>query len=412
MKKNEQWQLAVVGAGASGLIAAVRAAQEMKKAGQPVSVLVLEGSAKPGRKLLATGNGKCNLTNMNAAPASYFGSRGASRVLQAVSPARVRSYFQALGLLTKEDDMGRVYPVNEQASAVLGCLLNACEELGVEVRCGGAVTALQREKNGFSIKLSTGETLCAARVLLACGGKAAPNLGCGDNAPNLARSLGHTVTERTPALVRLLAPEVPAALKGVRTKAAVTLQLENAPAVSSEGEVIFGAGSVSGICVMQLSRAVAAQKGKTALVLDLLPEMEEGALRGFLLCLCEEHPLLPAARILDGVLPGKLNTEVLRRCGVKTDGLCREIPRKQLASLAHGCKAFALKITGTGDWADAQVTAGGVPLTELSLPQMASRCCPGLFITGELCDVDGDCGGYTLHWAWATGLLAGEAAAR
>lgn len=405
-------QVAVVGAGASGLMAAVRAAQEMKKAGRPVSVLVLEGSAKPGRKLLATGNGKCNLTNMNAAPAAYFGSRGAGRVLQTVSPARVRGVFQSLGLLTKADEMGRVYPVNEQAAAVLGCLLTACEELGVEVRCGGAVTSVRREKDGFALGLSTGETLAARRLVMACGGKAAPNLGCGDNAPNLVKSLGHTVTDRAPALVRLLTPEVPAALKGVRAKANVTLFLNNAPAGEAVGEVIFGAGSLSGICVMQLSRAVACQKGSAALALDFLPEMDEGALRGFLLRLCEEHPAFPAARLLDGVLPAKLTTEVLRRCGIRGEGKCKDIPRKQLGALAHGCKAFVLKITGTGDWADAQVTAGGVPLTELSLPQMASRCCPGLFITGELCDVDGDCGGYNLHWAWATGMLAGEAAAR
>ena len=404
-------QVVVAGAGASGLMAAISAAREMKKAGRPVSVLVLEGSAKPGRKLLATGNGKCNLTNMNAAPAAYFGSRGAGRVLQAVSPARVRAFFQSLGLLTKADEMGRVYPVNEQAAAVLQCLLHACEELGVEVRCGAALTSVQKEKQGFSLGLSTGEKLTAGRLILACGGKAAPNLGCGDNAPNLAKSLGHTVTQRVPALVRLLAPEVPAALKGVRTKARVTLHLNGAAAGETEGEVIFGAGSLSGICVMQLSRAVACQKGKAALSLDLLPDMEEGALRGFFLRFCEDHPAFPAEKLLDGVLPAKLSTEVLRRCGVK-NGTCRELSRKLLGALAHGCKQFELNITGTGDWADAQVTAGGVPLTELSLPQMASRCCPGLFITGELCDVDGDCGGYNLHWAWATGMLAGEAAAR
>ena len=412
MKKAEKTvQVAVVGAGASGLMAAVRAAQSMKQAGRLVSVLVLEGCARPGRKLLATGNGKCNLTNMNAGPGAYFGSAGVQRVLQAVPPARVRAVFHSLGLLTRADSEGRVYPVNEQASAVLGCLLNACEELGVEILCGTAVTSVCRKENGFSLGLFNGEERLARRVILACGGKAAPSLGCGDNAPGLVRSLGHMVTPRAPALVRLLAPEVPAALKGVRVRACARLLQNGTLTGETRGEVIFGAGSVSGICIMQLARQVSCGKEKEAqLWLDLLPEMEEEELCAFLAQLCREHPELPAEKLLDGVLSARLAGEVLGRSGIQ-GGTCGRVTPSQRKAAARHCKAFGLRVTGTGGWADAQVTAGGVPLKELELPRMASRCCPGLYVTGELCDVDGDCGGYNLHWAWATGLLAGDAAA-
>ena len=414
MKKEAIYQVAVVGAGASGLAAAVRCAQVQRETGQKVSVLVLEGSAKPGRKLLATGNGKCNLTNLSAVQAGYHGDvHPAAAVLQACPPARVRAWFRTLGLLTKADEAGRVYPCNEQASAVLDCLCAALEDLGGTLCCGAAVTRICRENDSFALFCGEEQVFHAGRVILAGGGLASPKLGCGSDAAKLAVSLGHTVTPRFPALVRLISPEIPAALKGVRVKTEVSLLDSGKPLAQAAGEAIFGAGSLSGICVMQVSR-LAAQRGKSGgkltLSMDLLPDLQEKALADWMHTLAGAHPAWPAARLLAGVLPTKLGPEVLRRCRVTRT--CGELNRRDLAALAHAVKHFTLKIEGTGNWDDAQVTAGGVPFGELNVPAMASRRCPGLFITGELVNLDGDCGGFNLQWAWATGLSAGEAAAR
>lgn len=412
MKKEMIYQVAVIGAGASGLAAAVRCAQVQHEAGKPVSVLVLEGSAKPGRKLLATGNGKCNLTNLAAAQTGYHGdTHPAAGVLQACPPARVRAWFRSLGLLTKADEAGRVYPCNEQASAVLACLCDALEELGGDLRCEMAVTRLERKNEGFEIGCAN-QNFRARQVILAGGGLAAPKLGCGSDAASLALALGHTVTRRFPALVRLISSKIPAALKGARVKTEVSLLESGKVLAKSSGEAIFGAGSVSGICVMQLSR-LAAQREKNAkltLSMDLLPDLQEKALTDWLQMFAGAHTAMPSNRLLTGALPSRLAVEVLHRC--RLPRVCGDCKRRDLAALAYTIKHFTFQIEGVGDWDDAQITAGGVPLGELYLPSMASRRCPGFFITGELCNLDGDCGGFNLQWAWATGLLAGEAAAR
>ena len=221
----ERWDVVVVGAGASGLMAAQAAARTLKAQGQPGAVLLVEGNPKPGKKLLATGNGRCNLTNLEASLPHYHGDGAlAAPLLEEYTPQRILEEFEALGLLCRADSEGRVYPRSLQAAAVLQALRGACEEAGAILRCGWGVTGIRREEGGFRLENSQGEALWAARCVLACGGKASPKHSFSEGGYRLAQGLGHRVTSLRPSLTGLQSPKkCLRSLKGMRVRAAVSL---------------------------------------------------------------------------------------------------------------------------------------------------------------------------------------------
>lgn len=396
----------VVGAGAAGLLAAARLGE---------GALLLDANPKPGKKLLATGNGRCNLTHDPIDPAHYHGDvSAAAPLLAAFSATRVREEFRTLGLLTRPDSEGRCYPNSLQAASVLQALWAACEESGVATRWEARVTALTRGKAGFTCTLSTGETFTAPRVVLATGGKASPQHG-GGRGYDLARSLGHTVTPLTPSLTPLRTPDkLCRALKGQRCRAQVTLTHGGEALYTESGEVIFGDGQLSGICVFDLSARLREQ-GFTpgapgwAVTLDPLPDLSLPDLTAYLTDLACRRPSLPAGELFSGAMNLRLGSELVKRAGLPRELPASQLSPAQLELAARTAKAVTLPITGPGDWDSAQVTAGGVPLAQVDPRTLESRKCPGLYLLGELLDLDGDCGGYNLHWAWATALAAAEA---
>lgn len=395
---------AVIGAGASGLAAALRAA------GIPGGVTVLEGNAKPGKKLLATGNGRCNLTNEVISPEHYHGDvRFAAPVLNAWPAARVRRAFLRLGLLTRADGQGRVYPNSLQAASVAEALLSACREQEISIECGCPVERILPVKGGFLLFAGGGERF-VRRCVLACGAKASPKHSTGSGY-ELARSLGHTVTPLAPSLTgfRTL-DKLPRALKGVRCKARAALCREGRELYGESGEVIFGENSISGICVMNLSARVRelGEKG-LSLRLDLLEDFSREEVAAYLRDFCGSHPGRRAGELFSGALPSRLGWELVRRMDWNPERRLWELSPKELEHAARRAKAFSIPVSLSPDWEQAQCTAGGVPLNEIDPETMESRICPGLYLTGELLDLDGDCGGYNLHWAWATGFTAGEA---
>lgn len=390
---------AVVGCGAAGLAAAL-AAQG--------GVLLLEACEKPARRLLATGNGRCNLSNLDISPKHYHGDVSlAEPFLNRWPSDRVTDFFQGLGLLTCADGEGRVYPLNRQAAAVRDALLEACKESGVRTEYGFRVEKLSREKSGFLLTDAAGRTVRAKNVVLACGGRASPKLS-GGSGYELARSLGHTVTPLSPSLVGLAVPQkLSRPLKGMRCKARASLCREGREVYSESGEVIFGDGSVSGICVMNLSaRLRGLPPGKLSLRLDLLESLSPSSLEAYLSDLCLRFPLRPAEELFSGCLNLRVGRELVRLLGFSEKSLGGLDPG-EISAAGKLAKGFTLPVSGTAGWEQAQVTAGGVPLGEVNLRRMESRVCRGLYLCGELLDLDGDCGGFNLHWAWATGLTAG-----
>lgn len=398
-----RYRAAVIGAGASGMAAALAASQGTGE------VVLLEGNPKPGKKLLATGNGRCNLTNRHITPEHYHGDTALAVEFLAQWPAgRVERFFRDLGLLTRADGEGRVYPRSLQAAAVLQALWSACEAAGVELLCGFRVEKAEAKPGGFRIAGADGREVFAQNLVLACGGQASPKHSAGSGY-ELAKSFGHSVTRLSPSLVGLAVPDkLTRSLKGMRCKARAALCRGSRELCAESGEVIFGQGSVSGICVMNLSAHMRGQSnGSLSLRLDLAEELTAAELEAHLQNLCARYPDDPASELFAGVLNLRVGQELVKSLGWGGARLS-QMNREKLRQAVQAVKGFTLPVLGTLDWDQAQVTAGGVPLREVDITTMESLRQKGLYLTGELLNLDGDCGGYNLHWAWATGLTAGD----
>ena len=402
----------VIGGGAAGLAAAITAARESPAA----RVTVLERMDRVGKKILATGNGRCNLTNMGASFAHFYSSdKGAlKRALEGMTPASVVDFFASLGLLCQEEDEGRVYPYCKQASMVLDVLLQALERLNITVQCSCAVTGIGRNKGKFAVKTADGQTLNADAVILTCGGKAAPKLGSDGSGYGLAKAVGHSCTALYPALVAFQCDmNGLGSLKGIRAEAGLTLLAGNHLLGQEVGEVQFTEYGLSGIPAMQLSgRLSRLRKGEkcTALV-DLFPTWEHEALFRNLKTRQKTQETLE--NLLLGTIHKRLAYAVLKSAGLQPlSRPAASLTPAELHRLADTLKAWPFPVTGTQGWDNAQVTGGGIPLAEIDSITMESKTQPGLYLAGEVLDVAGDCGGFNLHWAWCSGIRAGKAAAK
>lgn len=401
------YDAAVVGAGASGLAAAVTAARS------GVRAALLEAAEKPGRRLLATGNGRCNLTNLHISPQAYHGDTAlAAPLFQAWPGQRVRDWFQDLGLLTRADGEGRVYPYSLQAAAVLRALLSACQDLGAELLCGFSVSEIRRVPEGFLLAGEDGRRILARRCLLAGGGAASPKLSAG-SVYGLAQGLGHTVTKLSPSLTGLRTPaRLTRPMKGLRCRARAALCQGNRELAAESGEVIFGDGSVSGICVMNLSACLRGLPGgRVSLRLDLAEDLDSSRLAAYLEAVREQLPARPAWELFDGLLNLRIGQELAKSLGWAHERNMGSLTAAELARAVKLLKGFSLPVEGPLGWENAQCTAGGVPLAQVDMETLQSRRVPGLYLSGELLDLDGDCGGFNLHWAWITGITAGRSLA-
>lgn len=411
-----QYDLAVIGGGAAGLMTAITYAREMRRQKKRVSAVLLEGNAKVGKKLLATGNGRCNLTNTGADIAHYHGDTAAlASVLEKTDVAKVLQQFEDLGLICVEETEGRVYPASKQAMTVVELLKTACNEGGVVTQTDSSVTTVKREAGEFLIKMENGKPIRARQIVLATGGLAASKHSCLTNGYELAKSLGHTTTHCRPALTKLrISDKLPEKLAGVRCGAEVTLRLENRVLGERQGEVQFTKEGVSGICVMDLSSLAGEVENGASPVLQLnfLPDRTAEWLIHYLRNFCRRYPQLDSGSLLTGLLHVKLGRELVRRCNIDPKASLHTLRDPQLKQVADTVRCLRLPVIGTADFAGAQVTAGGVPLAEVDTRDFSSRVCPGLYLCGELLNINGDCGGFNLHFAWLTGLAAGRSAAR
>ena len=396
--------VAVIGGGASGIMAALTAAEDPEN-----RVLLLERQQRIGRKLLATGNGRCNLTNTGAELENYHGEQRdfALPALEKFPPAAVLAFFEELGLLTVEEYGGRVYPLSNSANSVLDVLRFQLEKAGVEVRTACPVRTLRREKRGYTVVTDEAE-LSADAVIVACGGAAGEKLGGVMDGYELLKPLGHKRTALRPALVQLRTEaDYPRALKGIRVQARLRLLSGGELLGESRGELQFTDNGVSGPAAFDLSRAVSAGGEGLRLQIRLLPLEEEAAL-ALLKKRRERFPALEAAELFTGMLQNRLGRMLVRYAGIEQTKPLGALSDRELERALGAAMAFTLKVLGTEDFGHAQVTAGGVRTAGFNPETLESWFCPGLFVCGELLDIDGDCGGYNLQWAWASGRLAGR----
>ncbi len=401
----KKYDAVVIGGCAAGMVAAIIA----KRKNPQLNIAIIEKLPRLGKKILATGNGRCNLTNLNATSADYTNPQFVKTVFGKFSPEKVVEFFESTGLLTYSDSEGRVYPRSNMAASVLDALRFEIEALGIDVICDTAVTDIKKTKSGFAVNNSTE----CRRLLLATGGKASPSQGSDGSGYVLAKSLGHSVTELYPSLVPLTVNGNVKALKGVRARN-VRLTLKNSRELKTTcGELLFTDNGISGIAAMELAaeaeRSVESVKQKTFTFVDFLPDMKEKELVDYLFKIKNIKGMCSVDMLFAGVLPKAIGIEICKAEKLyKQDKTISRLSRENIIALAKKAKNYELEISGTKGFANAQVTSGGVAVHEINSETMESKLCKGLYFAGELIDVDAGCGGYNLQWAFASGLLAGE----
>lgn len=407
MKKRH---IIIVGGGASGLVAAISAARE------GANVTIVEQKEKLGKKILSTGNGRCNLTNEYMNEDCFRGDDVpvVSKVLKQFGYQETISFFEELGVILKERH-GYVYPITEQAGTILDVLCMEINHLGVYVRLGESVTSIQKSERSFAVN-TTRDTLHCDAVILATGGKAAPVLGSDGSGYTLAKSFGHHLSPVVPGLVQLIGKgHFYKQVSGVRTLAKVSLYLNEKLICEDTGELQLTNFGISGIPVFQISRYAAKglyEKQSVMAELDFLPNMSDKEYEAFLSKRIQVQGYKTAEEFLTGIFNKKLIGLLLKASRIDIDTATSDVTEEQLKKLLYVSKHFRIEIQDTNGFEQAQVCAGGVCTSEIHAHTMESIYTNGLYLTGELLDIDGMCGGYNLQWAWSTGYIAGKHAAK
>lgn len=403
-------KIGIIGAGASGIFAAITAAK------QGAEVTLIEKKDRVGKKILATGNGKCNFTNisMNATDFRSQSSNIYSDFISQYNENKVISFFHELGMLTKIKN-GYCYPRSEQASTVLDLLRLQLKIHKISVLTEHYPISISKKKKNFEILLENQEKLYFDRIILACGSFAGEKKRDDFTGYTYAKKLGHTLVPVVPALVQVRAKGKDfKSISGVRCDANISLYINDSFIAEEFGELQLTDYGISGIPVFQLSRYVSYgiyEKKKITAQIDFLPEYTIEDWISFALKKWKSSSKdMNAEEFFQGFLNKKLNMMFLKQGGIKAETALKELKFSHLEQVLCNMKKWNIEIEGTNPYENAQVCAGGVSLDEITL-QMESKIVPGLYFAGELIDVDGRCGGYNLQWAWTSGYLAGKNAA-
>ena len=396
----------VIGAGASGLMAAISAARE------GAQVTILEAMEKPAKKLLMTGNGRCNLTNLDFSRKDCYRGSDPSfwqQVYTQFDEKQTMAFFEEMGLLLQKRGNG-VYPLTDQASSVVDRLLLEVQKLRIKLKCQEKVIRMENHGGRWQIFTQSWH-YDADAVILACGSRSVPAIGSDGSGYELAKMEGHTIVQPLPALVPLKCREkFVKKLAGLRTRADITMYItdkngSHTATYTESGELQWTEYGISGIVVFQLSRyaAYALQQGsKVQVQIDCLPSVKKEILYTILEKKIPEESITDA---LTGIIPKKMIPVILELCQIKKASARPDA--EKLQEICRTIKQLSVLVTGTRSFDQAQVCAGGVATGEICPATMESRKKRGLYITGELLDVDGICGGYNLQWAWSTGYIAG-----
>ncbi|QIB68977.1 aminoacetone oxidase family FAD-binding enzyme [Aminipila butyrica] len=409
---NIFFDICVVGGGASGLAAAISSLEE----NPTLRVCILEKKEDVGKKLQATGNGRCNITNADCSEVEL-----------------VKSFLHSSGILLTEEEEGRLYPRSGQASSVVELLKWRAKKLNVTIFTSCQVLNMEKvsletedgqEEDGFYVLVDCASekiTIPCKKVVLACGGKAAPQFGTTGDGYAIAKSFGHTISKLHPVLMPIQCEGIDPVLKGVRAKGRVAL-LKGEELVAEElGEVQFTEDGLSGICIFNLSRHLVLEpEGEERLEeafrnyrveMDFLPDMEEDEVIEFLKERRFLLAVLPKEVYLDSILPAKLGRQIMEEVVGENQATAGSLTYEGIEEIAMLLKSSRYTVTGAKGWREAQCTGGGIPLGEVCPNTMQSQREPGLYLAGEMLDYDGPCGGYNLQHAWLTGIKAGRGAA-
>ena len=392
----------VIGGGASGMVAALSAAENTD-----IQVLLLERQGRVGRKLLATGNGRCNLSNIHACGSTYHGEDPSfcEYALQKFGPQETLSWFGNLGLYTVTEDSGRVYPYSDQANSVVDVLRFSLEKPNITVHTDFEVRKIKALERGFSVCSGEEDVYCD-KLIIACGGLAGTKLGGTMSGYKLLCKLGHSSTRLRPTLVQLKSdwPMLPG-LKGVRTNCHAAIYRDGNLFSESKGELQFTDYGLSGPVIFEISRDVCATSGNWYCKLDFMPGLSSRELCEYIQKRKDTN--LTAQDLFTGMLHNRLGRVLIQAASIALHMPCADLSDDQIMLLVNCVKGFEVHLTEPMGMDHAQVTAGGIRTNQFDPKTMESQLIPGLYACGEVLDIDGDCGGYNLQWAWSSGRLAG-----
>lgn len=402
-------KIVIIGAGASGLVSAIFAAKHGNE------VIVLEKNPICGKKILATGNGRCNFWNEDQSFRHYRSSNleEVKKVLSTSNKEKILKFFKNIGIEPKIKN-GYYYPFSNQAITMQKALLLEAEKANVKIKTKKEVINVKKVKNKFEIYIKDGSKIVSDTVILSTGSKAAPKTGSDGFGYEICKKFHHSIVKPLPALVQLKANEdFLKQWEGIRAEVKITLYENNKKLAEEKGEIQLTNYGISGICVFNLSGRVArglAENKKEIVEINFLEELNIKTQNEFLQWMNHRDKILKnrtISELLEGVLNYKLVDVLLKKAKINKQIAWKKLTNQEKQNLAKNIVAFDLNIIGTNSFDNAQVCSGGVPLSEINTNTMESKKVDGLFLTGEILDVDGDCGGYNLEWAWITGMIAG-----
>jgi len=396
-------KIAIIGAGASGLVAAIVAARRGAK------IHVYEKNNKIGKKILATGNGRCNVTNQHIELSNYHGSKPSfvNPAINHFNASTCKAFFAELGVELVEGQRGRLYPRSLQSSSIVELLVYECKRLHVEFFLETKVESISKNSKGFSLHVE-GKSLRVDKVLVATGGLAMPTLGSCDSGYEFAKIFGHTIVPTHPSLVQLVCKEDLKPISGVKVEGSIEVYEDGQTKTHASGDILFTNYGISGSAILDISRVVSHSllyKRALHVKIDLLPEYSKEQLKNLLKKRQKHSNGKSVALWLDGFINSKLARFIEKSLHVKSSD---DLNNKELTKLVYILKNITLHVDDTKGFKTAEVTAGGVNTQDINSQTMESKLQRGLFFSGEVIDIDADCGGYNLHWAWASGMSAGN----
>lgn len=398
----QTYQLVIIGGGAAGLTAAITAGRHGR------NILIIEKNKSLGRKILVTGNGRCNLTNLHISPERYYGenTKCLHNIFNRFSAKETMDFFEKLGVRLKTEPEGRVFPVTNQATTVLDHLLEEVQRLKINVKAGEEVIALKPHPDYWEVTTNK-NTYQAKRIILTTGGQSYPQLGSTGNGFTLARKLGHRIIPPRPALVPLeLAGNWFHKLQGVKTE--VNITLTEKPLVAQKGELLFTHYGISGPVVLDLSRHII--DANHTLIINFFPNDNTAEVGRLLEERQKTFPKRTLVNSLEGLLPKKLCAVLVTELPISQTRLLGEFPKKELHQIAQQLTHWSVTVKQPRPFSESMITAGGVATNEVNPRTMESIIAKGLYLAGEVLDIDGVSGGYNLQFAWSTGYLAGISA--
>lgn len=406
--------LCIIGAGASGMAAAIEAARYAIDNKLPLNIILLERLPKIGKKILATGNGRCNILNADPDKSYYYGDTELlDNVFSSFDVKSNTSFFKSIGLYLTQEAMGRLYPMSRQASSVLDALRFEISRLGIEVKTDTKVLEIAKKNGKFIIN----NEIKADALIVAGGGKSSPSQGSDGSCFDLMKTLGIKVNPQFPALTGICTKKKDKSLKGVRNHSELTV-IENDNVIKrSKGELQYTEYGLSGIPSMDISRTISehfalSKKGKIFVLINSLPEVPYEDFVSFVKNRISQNPALLCEDLLSGLIPKKLAVAIMTEVRISPNATIKTLSNNHIGALAELVYSRLIEVTGVLGYDQSQVTAGGVPLDQIEPNTLEAKHHRGVYICGEIINIDGICGGYNLTWAWSSGRLAGISAAK